>query len=216
MPDVLAKGKGVQPCVLERIVEPENRGCDGTLIGLHDECSTHTAILPFLRAVADGRRIIAPRSARWSAYGQGGLYSWFSSVVPPVVEPIGFGDTLMQLESFVLENRDPPSGRGTILIGIGQGGSMAVTLAALWPEVVGTVVAIDADWVRVPGWHVPERDMSGVAVLLVKSRAEARIQLRARRASVHESDETDRGESLADICRRWLSDREAFGSGKHV
>src|ERR1044072_9228109 len=116
-------------CVLERIVEGDE-GSDGTLVGLHDECSTHADILPFLRSIADGRRIVAPRSARWSGYGQGGRYSWFSGVAPPLVEPIGFGDALLQLEGLALEQRGTTSSRGTTMVGVGQGGTMALMLAA--------------------------------------------------------------------------------------
>lgn len=205
----------VRTCVLERIVEADDAMRNGTLIGLHDECSTHADIVPFLRLIADGRRVIAPRSARWAGYGQGGRYSWFSSVAPPFIEPIGFGDSLMQLESFVLEHHCAVAVRGTTIVGIGQGGTMAIALAALWPELFRAVVAVDASWPEVRGWHLPERDMSGMTLLVVAGGSEVRQRLIARHGRVDAVDRVEPGEALVQVCRQWMSNRELLEVESH-
>jgi pimeloyl-ACP methyl ester carboxylesterase len=191
-------------CVLECIVDGDQASCDGTLIGLHDDQSTHLEILPLLRAIADGRRIIAPRSARWSGYDRGGRYTWFSSISPPLVEPVGFGDTLIQLESLVLDHQDTATARGMTVLGLGQGGAMALTLAALWPELIRAVIAIDAVWPQAPGWRPPTRDMSSVETLLIGVDAATREQLASRHASLSELEPITSDPLLADACRQWM------------
>jgi pimeloyl-ACP methyl ester carboxylesterase len=204
----------LQRCVLERIVESEDQSSQGTLIGLHDEQSTHSEMLSFMRSIADGRHMIAPRSARWSAYHEGGRFSWFSSVSPPLIEPIGFGDSLMQLESLILEYIDIGSTSGLVLAGRGQGGTMAITLAALWPELFAGVIAINASWPQVPGWQLPERDMAQLKVLAVGGQASLRDELRARNASLEDVSTTMPDNALTITCCEWISARQAFQPGK--
>lgn len=202
----MPESKPSPACVLERIVEVGEAGQDATLIGLHDAHSTASEVLPFLRQIGGGQRIVAPRSARWSAYGRGGLYSWYSSVSPPLVEPVGLGDGLIQLEALVLEEavRDPAG--GITLAGIGQGGTMALVLAALWPELFRAVIAIDALCPTVPGWRLPVLGMSATPVLLAGAGIDAREQLAARGAPVIEIGGMQAGLELASACRQWLSE----------
>jgi predicted esterase len=193
-------------CLLDRIVETGEEPRRSTLIGLHDENSTHTEILPLLREVSDGRQLIAPRSARWSRFGGGGRFSWFSCVTPPLIEPTGFGDGLIQLERLLLDHAAPrDSAQATVILGIGQGATMALALAALWPELVAGVVAIGGSWPIVPGWTIPRRDMSGLRVLLVAGTDLARERLCELRADMSEIARRD-DVALATAIRHWISD----------
>lgn len=191
--------------VLERITEGGDLRQAGALIGLHDAQSRPSDLLPLLRWIGAGRRIVAPRSARWSAYGRGGLYSWYSSISSPLVEPIGFGDSLIQLEALILEEAAQELTAANILIGIGQGGTMALILAALWPEFCRAVIAVDAIWPIVPGWQPPELVMSATHVLLADARDDVREQLAVRGAPVTEMKGMQAEHGLASLCRQWLS-----------
>jgi pimeloyl-ACP methyl ester carboxylesterase len=190
--------------ILERIVENPDCPSNRTVIGLHDAHARLSETMPLLREMTGGQRLIVPRSARWSGYGDGGRYSWFSSISPPSVEPIGFGDSLIQLEALTLEYATAGERAGTVLVGIGQGGTMALCLAALWPEVIKGVIAIEAFWPEVAGWELPERDMSPVHVLLISSGSEAGFRLTARGAKVEEMDATAAEPDIGSLCRRWI------------
>lgn len=208
LPAMASGSANLQTCVLDRIVEGDGERYDGTLIGLHDQDSMHVEVLPLLRSVADGRRVIAPRSARWSSLEDGGRFSWFSSVAPPLIEPIGFGDGLIQLERLAFEYAAANSTRGTVVLGIGQGATMALALGALWPELFKGVIAIDGTWPNVPGWTVPETDMAGVRALLVAGTDDTRSELLRRGAIVVGIDApqskqlTDPG--LTATLRQWM------------
>lgn len=206
----LARIEEVSPtrCVLERIVVSGKLGRDGTLIGLHGEYSTHGEILPLLKQVAGGRRIVAPRSARWSAYGDGGRFSWFSNIMPARIEPIGFGDALLQLEQLAFEFADDRSARGMVLFGTGQGGTMALALGALWPELFTEIVTIDAMWPTVAGWSLPTRDMSGIRALLVGPDEATRRTMSELGAQVTTCESRSAGNSAGldsgDAIRNWM------------
>lgn len=156
----------------------------GTLIGLHGADASHRQIVPLLRVLADGRRIVAPRSARWSGFTEGGCFSWFLSLQPPQIEPMGFGDALAQLESLAREYADLDHSRSTVLVGFDQGATMALALAALWPDLFAGVIAIDGGWPQVPGWRIPLRDMAEMPVLSIGGPTSDRAELESRNALV--------------------------------
>lgn len=192
--------------MLDRIIEEGEGPSRGVLIGLHDENSTHTEILPLLRRISDGRRVIAPRAARWSRFGDGGRFSWFTSVAPPLIEPIGFGDGLMQLERLLLDHAaEHEAQRDIVVVGIGQGGTMALALAMLWPELVTRIVAIGGFWPVIPGWDMPDRDMAGLQVLLAGAAVGAGERMCALGAEVTEMATTDDPTLVAAI-RHCISD----------
>ncbi len=209
MSAVLTMTPALGASVLERWVEPGSTESAGTLLGLHGGDATHRQVLPLLRSLAEGRRLVAPRSARWSGLAAGGQFSWFSSLRPPEIEPIGFGDALAQLERFAGEYLELSCDRGTVLVGVDQGSTMALALAALWPELFAGVIAIGGGWPCVPGWQLPERDMGGMQILLVASAQSSRQQLELRHAELTvlasaESAELTNERSISAI-RSWLS-----------
>lgn len=192
-------------CVLETATEPSGSKPADTIICLHDENSTHGEILGQLRDVATGQRMIAPRSARWSRFGGGGRFSWFSCVSPPVIEPIGFGDSLIQLERLVLDcAAQGPHEQKITLIGIGQGATMALALALLWPELCANVVAIGGSLPVVPGWSAPARKMPGLPVLLIASDNDTQQKLAELGARVVAMAGCDPAALVATI-RQWMS-----------
>lgn len=192
--------------ILERIEENPDRHGNGTVIGLHDADARLSEAMPLFRNMVRGKRLIVPRSARWSGYGDGGRYSWFSSMSPPLVEPIGFGDSLIQLEALALEYATGAERPDTVLLGMGQGGSIALCLAALWPELFKGVVAVNALWPDVADWQPPEQDMAAVQVLLIAPQGDAGSRLAARGAQIEVIRTAVVGLALNDICGRWISD----------
>lgn len=198
-----------QICVLERVVEAGASAFAGTLLGLHREYSTLTEILPLLRRIAGARQVIAPRSARWSAHEDGGRFSWFSDTVSSKIEPIGFGDSLLQLELLAFEFAEERPAVSPVVFGVGQGGTMAVALGALWPELFTKIVAVEATWPDVPGWEIPAGDMSGTQALLVGQRDCAQLNLSSRGAHITTFEDRSSNGVMSDSCiediRDWIS-----------
>ncbi|WP_046139459.1 hypothetical protein [Devosia epidermidihirudinis] len=90
-------------------------------------------------------RRIAVQSGRTQTYGGAGLplgYFWY---VGPEHNPelSTLGDGLFQLEQLLLER----SGHGKVgLLGVGEGGTMALLLALTWPDRVHALAVMDAAW----------------------------------------------------------------------
>jgi phospholipase/carboxylesterase len=205
MATVTSIAPDVPRCVLERVVEQSETAAARTMIGLHGEDSTHGDMLPLLREIGGGWRLVAPRSARWAAFGGGGRYSWYSNVRVPAIEPVGFGDALIQLETLLLDEAQADGGASPlVLVGAGQGGTMALALAAIWPDLVDGVIVIAAGWPQVAGWDPPPSDMSRVAVLLVGASGDAAARLRSRGARPSEINCGTDQKAIAMSCRRWL------------
>jgi phospholipase/carboxylesterase len=200
----------IAPSILERWIERSDDACRGSLIGLHGREATHRQMLPLLRDLASGRRIIAPRSARWAGMGEGGSFNWYSSLCPPIIEPIGFGDALTQLERFACEYRESEHSTRMVLVGFDQGATMALALSALWPELFVAVVAIEGGWPELPGWSVPLRDMESMPVLIVGNAESTRAELISRNANVALLAGSGHVElpsiDLVKLIRCWLAD----------
>jgi len=110
------------------------------------------------------------------------------------IEPTLFGETLRQVELLLHDQverltADDAGDLDVWLVGRAEGGTLALALAAVWPELVDGVVAIDAVWPEVPGWRPGERGVAPLEVRLLRDRrqgteaeaAEARIRERFER-----------------------------------
>jgi predicted esterase len=161
--------------VMEYAVEGTTAPWGGTLVLLHGSSSDHTQLLPLGRRLGPRLRLFAPKSARWVAFGLARrYYSWFTLQAPPCPEPISFGDALFQLEQFLWEvvqgdaSMCSPVREKVDLIGYEQGAVLALTLAALWPELFRAVVSIGGFWPHVPGALGEGAPMRGLPVLLLE------------------------------------------------
>jgi pimeloyl-ACP methyl ester carboxylesterase len=105
------------------------------------------------------------------------------------IEPTLFGETLRQVELLLHDHVERlTAGDATDpsvwLVGRTEGGTLALALAAIWPDLVDGVIAVDAVWPEVPGWHPEPRDAASLEVRLLRDRrdgsvadaAEARIR----------------------------------------
>ena len=102
-------------------------------------------------------------------------YTWFLGP-QEAPSPIFFGDSLSEIERFLWDeidrsNTDSPT--LPYLLGIGQGGIMAIATALAVPELVSGVIAIDAFLPKVPGWNPPLAPMNQLPVLLINPRESA-------------------------------------------
>lgn len=192
-----------------------------TVVALHGASARHTQLLPLLRpAVPNNATLLAPRSARWCAFTDGlPLYTWYTMQQRPNVDPVSFGDALWQLESFLwweaLDDPDMrlPSARKLLLVGFEQGAGLALTLSAIWPEIVSGVIAIDAFWPRPSSWQPEVRDMNDMPVLAFvgdsHSTDDLEHQFRSRNAALTTVAMPDgglNGSSLSPAIGKWIGE----------
>jgi predicted esterase len=144
------------------------------ILALHGEAADHRQLLPLIAQASPRRGVMAPKSGRWSSWtADRQRYSWFQSLSLPAVEPIGFGDSLWQLEGFILDVVQghlcsaASTAKSVDIVSFGQGAVLGLALAAVWPELFGRVIAIEGYWPQVKGWRPPLRAMQDVAVTLI-------------------------------------------------
>jgi pimeloyl-ACP methyl ester carboxylesterase len=95
-------------------------------------------------------------------------YTWF---VGPLTQPspVHYGDAMLELERFFWDQIDRQEGdlaQLPFLIGIEQGATMALAMAAATPDLLSGVIAIDAIFPTVGGWEPPLAPLSGLPILL--------------------------------------------------
>lgn len=99
-------------------------------------------------------------------------YTWFLGP-QEAPSPIFFGDSLSEIERFLWDEIDrSPSETPELpyLLGIGQGGIMAIAAALAVPELISGVIAIDAFMPNVPGWNPPLAPLKQIPVILINPR----------------------------------------------
>lgn len=145
-------------------------------IGLHDKFGTMNDPLP-LASVPGVRTIYSLQAARpvgaGIAFGGSPGFMWYLAERPEQPEPSTFGDSLIQLEDFLIR----VSGRygPLLLFGLGQGGVMALTLAQVWPERLAGVAVLDAGLAQL-SWSPAPRPLAGLPILLAASQKTSRIE----------------------------------------
>ena len=169
---------------------------DLLVIGLHGNAEDASHGLALGRALFEGARVIAPASPRPMDPRYGDTIEaharklWFF-VQGGFIEPTLYGETLRQIELLLHDHVEAAtdSGAGDTpvwLVGRAEGGTLALALATVWPELVDGVVAVDATWPEVPGWQPEPRRVAPMEVRLLRDRrddgdsaaAEARIRER--------------------------------------
>lgn len=98
-------------------------------------------------------------------------YTWF---VGPLQQPspVHYGEALQELERFPWDENDrqePGDVELPFLLGIEQGATMALAMAAATPDLISGVIAIDAIFPTVLGWEPPLVPLNGLPILLAGS-----------------------------------------------
>lgn len=99
---------------------------------------------------------------------------WFVQDDHGAIEPLGFADSLHQVEQFVFDTLDDVRAAGgsqpkLLLLGLGQGAVMALTISTYWPELFARVMSIEGHLPEIRGWEPPQTDLNGLPVLLTGS-----------------------------------------------
>lgn len=140
-------------------------------ITLHDYRQHGEDVKDYGVAAAPHGRVISLESYKGVFVGRDIVgFTWF---VGPNdrPSPLFFGDALAEIERFLWDEIDRQSQEPAelpFLVGIGQGGIMALAAAAAVPDLLAGVVAIDAYLPVVPGWEPPLAPLAGLPVLLLE------------------------------------------------
>jgi len=118
-------------------------------------------------ATAPARALVVPDPLRFLYLSRSHVgRRWFVRSIDGETEPATFGDALYAVEQLTLGAHErwsePP-----LLVGHGQGGELALALAAIVPERLAGVVALDATLPVVPGWERPACDAGGLPVIVL-------------------------------------------------
>lgn len=137
---------------------------------LHDRYQDLTALDEIAESLNGNREVIAVRGARSQIQDQFVLgYFWFLEPAPFEPEWSTVGDALSQLEQLVLSVAATSATETVTLVGEGQGATMALLLASIWPEKVKRVVAIDGYLPPLPNEvGIDESGMAGCSILLLR------------------------------------------------
>ena len=118
-------------------------------------------------ALAPARTLVVPQPLRHLYLSRAHVgQRWFVTSIDGDVEPATFGDALYAVEQLTTGARER-WGAPPLLVGHGQGGVLALALAAIAPELLAGVVALDATLPVVPGWERPACDAGGLPVIVL-------------------------------------------------
>lgn len=166
------------------------------VITLHDRGLMGRSAADYGLATTDEGRVIALESYKGVYVGRSIVgYTWFIGP-DDRPSPIFFGDALAEIERFLWDevDRQPAAAEAELpfLVGVGQGGIMALAAAAAVPDLLSGVVAIDAFLPVVPGWEPPLVPLADLPMLLLE-----------REGSVAPGDGVLHGDDLVGTLRSW-------------
>jgi pimeloyl-ACP methyl ester carboxylesterase len=112
---------------------------------LHERYGSLTSARELGQSLGTKVSRVAVRSARLQTIGDGDTYGFYWYVGPEDEPELStLGDGLYQLELLLLETFEASGGVQVGLLGAGEGGSVALLMALIQPELVSIAVAIDA------------------------------------------------------------------------
>lgn len=153
---------------------PIQEGKDGPpIIVMHDHHQYAKDVADWGKAASPNGRVLALESYKGVFVGTEVVgYTWFLGP-QEAPSPIFFGDSLSEIERFLwdeIDRSDAETPQLPYLLGIGQGGIMAIATALAVPELISGVIAIDTLLPKVPGWNPPLAPMNQLPVLLINPR----------------------------------------------
>src|SRR5512135_2841233 len=136
------------------------------MVALHSGSATCAQLIPFCSGLDGVATVFAPEGpipseGRFGTMGAG--RDWFVEDEHGSIEPLGFADSLHQVEQFVFDTLDDVRAAGgeesrLWLLGLGQGAVMALTISTYWPELFAAVMSIDGHLPEIEGWEPPQTD----------------------------------------------------------
>lgn len=149
-----------------------------TLMTLHGYNAFGDSIRELGTATNPGGRVLGLQASKGVYLGRNIVgYTWF---VGPLQQPspVHYGDALQELERFLwdqIDSQERDDAELPFLLGIEQGATMALAMAAATPDLISGVIAIDAIFPTVPGWEPPLAPLNGLPILLARNLSAAAL-----------------------------------------
>ena len=171
---------------------PDSGAPCGTIVALHGDQGDSEDLVPFARAIGPTARIVAPMAARGVYHGVTLMSrTWFGgSLTRP--EPASFGDSLAQLERFLVDvddRRQSDKEDLPVLLGYDQGAVLALSAAKLFPDLVAGVIAIAGALPAFRDWGHDSAPALGLPILIVSDDASTREAGPCLRATANDLEE---------------------------
>lgn len=99
-------------------------------------------------------------------------FTWFNGIGPHSIELTSFGDSLWQLERFVLDLLQQDESGEIVLLGVGEGATLVLAALPYLHDRIGAAIAIDGYLPH--SLMLPHVDLEGLPVWLIEPWDEAR------------------------------------------
>ncbi|HEV2528510.1 MAG TPA: hypothetical protein VGT61_08695 [Thermomicrobiales bacterium] len=150
----------------------QDTGGSPTVITLHPRGGRGGDLADMARQVAPEGRLLGLESYKGVFIGREIVgYAWFIGP-DDRPSPVFFGDGMAEIERFLWDEVDRQHRDDAalpFLLGVEQGGIMALAMAAATPDLLSGVIALDASLPLVPGWDPPLAPLDGLPILLSSS-----------------------------------------------
>ncbi|MEP7245163.1 MAG: hypothetical protein ABI885_16005 [Gammaproteobacteria bacterium] len=151
-------------------------GDEPTLILVPAAPGSDEALLQTIREAGWGGETISllpPRAIFFGIEHRG--FCWFHMAEREAIEPTSFGDSLWQLERFVLDRlQEAPSTKALVLIGVDDGAALVQAAIPYLHDRIAAAIAINGYLPSASWWAPPRVDLRGLPVLLIRG---ARVEV---------------------------------------
>jgi predicted esterase len=166
--------------------EPPEGSARAVVVALHGYRGVLEQLLPLARTIGPGFRLYAPEAPRPAQFMRDvpsqviidGGKTWYLWSGIDHIEPATFGDSLAQLELFVRDIHAEAEADQLLpifLLGYDQGAVLAVSLAAMVPELVAGVIAVDGYLPSISALSEGIDRADGLTALLIHDAARAEL-----------------------------------------
>lgn len=162
----------VHSVLVYRDLMPEEAPAKATIIPLHGNQGSLDDLMPLARTLGSDLRIVAPEAARGMHDSKHFVvgHTWYASVRPEKPEPASFGDSLAQIERFIVDVREraePGEKLSPLLLGYGEGAVMSLAAAGVLPDLLSGVVSVCGAIPEIRDWQVLSQAADSLPIMLI-------------------------------------------------
>jgi predicted esterase len=175
--------------MIYRLSKPSTDNPTATLVALHARGGSVDELVPLCKTVYPSANIFTPQAIRpvstaersFSSADQG--YRWFFGDSGELPEPATLGESLWQVEQFIADVRVADTPKPLFLLGVEQGGVVAMMLGRTIPDWLAGIITISGFHVDIRGWTPSIGHLGGLPVLAIFDPGDSHAEI----AKIHAS-----------------------------